>query len=202
MINESIRFILASEDFVEIQPGPLWNLDLRYASTNNFVGLNMYGAFNRAFLHRISAEMLHKAADLLQSRKTGYRFLIYDALRPRSVQRVLWNYVVGTSGEKYIANPERGSLHNFGFAVDLTVLDEKQQPLDMGADYDDFREIAQPQLEDQFYRSGALSSQQLSNRHLLRDVMQDVGFEQLAHEWWHFDALSREEVQSRFTLVE
>jgi D-alanyl-D-alanine dipeptidase len=201
-VQKSLDFVLASKDFVELTPGARWDLDIRYASANNFVGVDMYGVFNRAFLHRISAAMLSDAADRLRARHPGYRFLIYDALRPRSIQWVLWNHVVGTPGENYIGNPERGSMHNFGFAVDLTLVDQSGQPLDMGAGFDDFRELAQPQLEERFVREGLLSREHIAHRDLLREVMHGAGFTQLKHEWWHFDALPREEVRGKYAIVE
>jgi D-alanyl-D-alanine dipeptidase len=123
-------------------------------------------------------------------------------LRPRSIQRVLWSHVVGTEGEKYIANPDLGSLHNFGFAVDLSVLDEYGQELDMGAGFDDFRPVAQPQLEQEFLKEGRLSPRHIQNRLVLRDAMQEAQFAQLAHEWWHFDALAKAEVRQKFQIVE
>ncbi len=201
-VHASLDFVLASSDFVELKSGPLWELDIRYASANNFVGVDMYGEFNRAFLHQISAAMLTDAATKLAHAHPGFRFLIFDALRPRSIQRVLWSHVVGTEGEKYIGNPDRGSMHNFGFAVDLTVLNASGTALDMGAGFDDFRDIAQPQLEETFLRSGLLRAEHLENRRILRAAMEGAGFTQLKHEWWHLDALSREEVRARFSIVE
>lgn len=201
-IQRSLDFVESSPDYIELKSGPLWELDLKYASSNNFVGVNMYGRFNRAFLHRLSAEKLNLAVNQLQSKHPQYRFLIYDALRPRSVQHILWKRVVGTQSERYIANPDKGSLHNFGFAIDLTILNGDGRILDMGAGYDDFRDIAQPQLESQFHAIGQLSDEHLQNRQLLRDVMESAGFSQLPHEWWHFDALSREEAKSKFQIVE
>ncbi|MBX3021406.1 MAG: M15 family metallopeptidase [Bdellovibrionales bacterium] len=201
-ISDSLGFLLESSDFTELKPGPDFRIDLRYASDNNFVGHNMYGPFNRAFLHNIAAEMLFAALQRLKAECPAYSFIIYDALRPRSIQRVLWKHVVGTDGEKYIANPEKGSLHNFGFAVDLSVLDENGKELDMGAGFDDFRPVAQPQLEQQFLKDGTLTNAHIANRDILRRAMQPTGFRQLPHEWWHFDALPREEVRSRFQIVE
>ncbi len=201
-IIQSLHYVLASSHFVELKPSAQFALDLRYASTNNFVGVNMYGKFNRAFLHKVSAAMLTKAVERLRAKKPGYKLLIFDALRPRSVQRILWDHVVGTPGEKYIGNPDKGSMHNFGFAVDLTILDENGKELDMGAGYDDFRDIAQPQLEAKFLKEGLLSKTQIANRQLLRDVMEPVGFMQLKHEWWHFDAMDRDHVRSQYQIVE
>jgi D-alanyl-D-alanine dipeptidase len=200
-ILESLNFLMNSQDFVELnRPG--FKIDLRYGSTNNFVGVNMYGPFNKAFLHKVAAGKLFAAYEKLVKRYPGYTFIIYDALRPRSIQRVLWDHVVGTVGEKYIAKPEPGSLHNFGFAVDLSILDREGRELDMGAGYDDFRDIAQPQLEEKFLASGELTPKHIENRKILRAVMEESGFKQLAHEWWHFDALPKAEVKERFQIVE
>ena len=201
-ILDSLKFLMDSSDFVELTEGSSFHIDLRYASANNFVGYDMYGPFRRAFLHRVAAEKLFIASQLLQSHHPGYRFIIYDALRPRSIQRVLWSAVEGTPGEKYIARPEPGSLHNFGFAVDLSILDLEGRELDMGAGFDDFREIAQPQLESRFVASGELTRAHFANRAMLRSVMETAGFTQLAHEWWHFDAMPKAEVKDRFRVVE
>ena len=201
-IVESLNFLMGSKDFIELNDGPDFKIDLRYGTTNNFVGVNMYGPFNKAFLHRIAGEKLFAALKHLQSAHPGYKFLIFDALRPRSIQRILWSHVEGTPGEKYIAKPEPGSLHNFGFAVDLNVLDASGVELDMGAGYDDFRDIAQPQLESKFVASGELTSEHTANRLILREAMEAAGFTQLPHEWWHFDALPKSQVKDQFTIVE
>lgn len=201
-VAESLAFLMKSQDFIELKENSGWHIDLRYGSENNFVGHNMYGPFNRAFLHKIAAEKLMAALTHLKKTHPRHRFIIYDALRPRSVQRILWSHVVGTPSERYIANPDKGSLHNFGFAVDLSILDEQGKELDMGAGYDDFRDIAQPQLEEKFVREGALTSEHIANRQLLRSAMQAGGFTQLPHEWWHFDAMTKAEVTSRFQIVE
>lgn len=199
---ESLQFILSSGEFCELKNGDGVHIDLRYASTNNFVGQNMYGEFNRAFLHKVAAEKLFVALRHLQVRHPGFSFIIFDALRPRSIQRVLWRHVVGTEGERYMANPDIGSLHNFGFAVDLSVLDESGREIDMGAGFDDFRPIAQPQLEEEFSKKGLLTRRQIDNRMILRQAMQAGGFTQLPHEWWHFDALPKAEVRAKYVIVE
>lgn len=201
-IIESLTFLESSKDYTELTNGEGFQIDLRYGTTNNFVGHNMYGPFQKAFLHQLAADKLFKALELLKSHHPDHKFLIFDALRPRSIQRILWGHVEGTPGEKYIAKPEPGSLHNFGFAVDLSILDGAGRELDMGAGYDDFRDIAQPQLEEKFIASGELTREHFRNRMLLRSVMETAGFAQLAHEWWHFDALPKAEVKDRFRIVE
>ncbi len=201
-IIQSIRFLSNNRDFVELHEGDGLRIDLRYASRNNFVGHDMYGPFRQAFLHRIAAAKLSDAFRFLRQEQPTYGFIIYDALRPRSVQRILWEHVRGTENEMYIANPENGSLHNFGFAVDLSIIDGSGQELDMGAGYDDFRPIAQPRLEEKFASDGSLSPAQIENRQILRRAMEKAGFTQLPHEWWHFDAMPRASVREQYQIVE
>lgn len=201
-VIRSLSFLNKAKDFVELHEGEGLRIDLRYASTNNFVGHDMYGPFRQAFLHKIAAQKLSMAYRSLRERHPGYGFIIFDALRPRSVQRVLWDHVKGTNGENYIANPDNGSLHNFGFAVDLTVTDPQGRELDMGAGFDDFREISQPKMEAHFLQQGLLSQTQINNRLILRNAMEAAGFIQLQHEWWHYDAMPKAEVREKFKIVE
>lgn len=201
-VLKSLEFLMRSPDFVELRPSDGLKIDLRYGSSNNFVGVDMYGPFKRAFLHKITAEKLFSALKKLRSVRPDHGFIIFDALRPRSVQRLLWANVVGTAGENYIANPDRGSMHNYGFAVDLSVIDRDCRELDMGTGYDDFRPIAEPRLEENCLREGILSAQSVANRKILRAAMESAGFIQLPNEWWHFDALLKAEVRSRFQIVE
>jgi D-alanyl-D-alanine dipeptidase len=163
---------------------------------------NVYGAFNEAFLHRVAAEKLKKAFVLLQQKRPGWKLLILDALRPRSIQRILWAHVVGTEQEGYVANPDKGSVHNYGLAVDLTCVDESGSWVDMGSGFDYFHPISQPRFEEEFLKKGELSQAQWQNRLLLRHAMSEAGFLPLPHEWWHFDALSREEIRSGYKLIE
>lgn len=191
-----------SNDFQEIKDSNLFSIELKYATTDNFMKVNAYGSLKRAFLHRIAFQKLTTAALSVQKYHSHYKLLIYDALRPRSAQRVLWKYVVGTSHQKYVADPDKGSIHNYGFAVDLTVIDQNGAPLDMGAAFDDFREISQPDQEEKFLASGELTKDHIENRMLLRNAMVGAGFSSIAHEWWHFEALSREIVRSQHSIIE
>lgn len=201
-VIRSLSFLNKATDFVELHEGDGLRIDLRYAGTNNFVGHDMYGPFRQAFLHKIAAGKLSAAFRALRHDNPGYGFVIFDALRPRSVQRVLWDHVKGTEGESYIANPDNGSLHNFGFAIDLSVIDSSGRELDMGAGYDDFRPISQPKMEGHFLEQGLLTKEQIKNRLILRTAMEGAGFIQLPHEWWHYDAMPKAEVRERFKIVE
>jgi D-alanyl-D-alanine dipeptidase len=201
-VGESLEAVRASTNYIEIKNNDAIALELRYATTNNFTGQNLYGVFNRAYLQKTAAEKLNRAAANLKLVQPKYRLLIFDALRPRSVQYLLWNKVKGTNQQKYVANPQGGSIHNYGFAVDLSIVDEAGKELDMGTAFDDFTELAQPAEEEKYLESGKLTQQQLQNRHLLRKAMEDAGFIQLPLEWWHFDALPKAEVKKNYSIVE
>ena len=109
--------------------------------------------------------------------------------------------IVPVERAKFVSNPKNRSLHNFGAAVDISIQDANGKLLDMGAGFDDIRKIAYPNLEDSFLRAGLLSPQQLSNRLLLRKLMQSEGFRQLPTEWWHYNACSRNEAKDKYEVV-
>lgn len=201
-LTKSMQFLSESKDYVEITNWPGLVIDLRYATANNFVGKNLYGPFTKVFLHRKAAAKLKQAMMNLRKLQPGYRFVIFDALRPRSVQWLLWNKVKGTPGQKYVANPQRGSVHNYGFALDLSLVDAKGREVDMGTPYDDFTRLAQPRYEQAFLKKGTLSRAQLKHRHLLKRVMHAAGFKQISNEWWHFNALSIRTLRKHYTIVE
>jgi zinc D-Ala-D-Ala dipeptidase len=166
-------------DFVDISTIPGVRIDLRYATTNNFVGTNVYGSFHTAYLHRKAADKLRKAAELLQQERPGWSLLVLDALRPRSVQRIFWAKVKGTPAQMYVADPDQGSIHNYGFAVDITLADANGKEVDMGTPHDSFDSLAQPQLEERYLAAGRLTHEQEANRLALRKAMTGAGFIQL-----------------------
>ena len=175
---------------------------LKYSSTDNFTGANLYGGLQRAYLQREAAEMLAKASARLRELYPGYRLLVADAARPLSVQKVMYSFVKNTPRQWYIANPGRTSIHNYGAAVDLTILDSSGEKLDMGTPLDYFGPLAEPRREQEFLESGKLTEDQVANRGKLRDVMIYAGFIPLSIEWWHFNAFNRETTLSRYELIE
>ncbi len=201
-VNSEIARLSADPDYVDVSEIDGLILDLRYASPNNFVGRDVYGDFDRCFLHRIAAEKLQAAVKNLGSAKPGWKFLIFDCLRPRTVQRILFEKVKGTAQEKYVADPDKGSIHNYGFAVDLSLADEHGREIDMGTGFDSFEAVAEPRREAEFLKSGELSQTQVANRMILRDAMTGAGFIQLPYEWWHYDALPKSDVHGKFRIVE
>jgi D-alanyl-D-alanine dipeptidase len=162
----------------------------------------LYGNFKRAYLRKIAAVKLEKAVELLQSSHAGYRLIVFDALRPRSVQWKLWERVKGTPQQKYVADPKKGSNHNYGCAVDVGLLDEQGKLLDMGSPFDGFTPLSEPALEDQFLKQGRLNQKQMNNRLILRRAMEDAGFKQLSSEWWHYDAVDSKDIREKMQIVE
>ena len=177
-------------------------VDLRYATVYNFVGRNLYGALDCAWLHRIAAERVERAVALLARQAPGHRLLMLDALRPHRVQLELWDFLEGTDLRQYVADPARGSIHSFGMAIDATLVDAQGEELDMGSGYDEMIELSHPVLEAKHLASGALTPAQHRNRELLRSVLLESGFRGIDNEWWHFDLLDRQHVRQHFTRVD
>ncbi len=152
-------------------------LDIRYATDNNFVGRTVYPEA-RAFLQKPAAEALLRVHKKL--RKQGLGLLIFDGYRPWAITKLFWE-VTPEEKRKFVANPEKGSKHNRGCAVDLSIYDLKTGlPIEMPSGFDEFTERASPN-----YTGGTKAER--SNRDLLRKLMEDEGFTVNANEWWHFD---------------
>jgi D-alanyl-D-alanine dipeptidase len=152
-------------------------LDIRYATPNNFVGRPVYTEA-RAFLQRPAAEALVRAHKAL--RKRGLGLVIFDGYRPWTVTKLFWE-VTPEDKRKFVADPQKGSKHNRGCAVDLSIYDLRTGKLvDMPSDFDEFTDRASPD-----YAGG--TSEQRANRDLLRHVMEAEGFTVNPNEWWHFD---------------
>lgn len=175
---------------------------LAYSTPDNFLREDVYGDLEACYLRREVADQLSKAQELLEGRKKGFRLLAYDCLRPRTIQYEMWRLVKGTRQEPYVAEPEKGSIHNYGAAVDLTIADEKCVPLNMGTPFDSFSEAAQPRLEKQMLKQGRLTKDQVANRKLLREIMQEAGFGGIPDEWWHFQACDLATAVTRYPAVE
>lgn len=152
-------------------------LDIRYATANNFVGRQVYPEA-RAFLQRPAAEALVRVNKKLKKRHLG--LLIFDGYRPWAITKLFWE-VTPEDKRKFVANPEKGSKHNRGCAVDLSIFDLKTgKPIEMPSEYDEFSERASPD-----YTGG--TEQERANRDMLRKLMEKEGFTVNPNEWWHFD---------------
>jgi D-alanyl-D-alanine dipeptidase len=150
-------------------------LDIRYATTNNFLKRQLYPVA-RCVLRGAAARRLSQVQQELEKKGLGLK--VYDCYRPLSVQKLMWQI---KPDPNYVANPAKGSRHNRGAAVDLTLVDRNGKELEMPTGFDDFTERAHRD-----YRGA--SAQAKKNSKLLEDVMSKYGFIPLETEWWHFDA--------------
>jgi D-alanyl-D-alanine dipeptidase len=149
--------------------------DVRYATANNFTKQVLYPTA-KVFLRKIAAEHLAQANEFLKKHH-NVSIKIFDGFRPLFVQKIMWQIL---PDDRYVADPAKGSRHNRGAAVDITLIDAEGNELDMGTPYDDFTERTS-------FASKDVSEKAYTNRKLLRDVMIQFGFLPLETEWWHFD---------------
>ena len=195
--------LMRANGMVDIQQvAPDIRVDLKYATKDNFIGANMYGQLHRAYLHPNLAKALARAQQALTKEHPGYRFLIYDAARPQSVQRRMYQAVAGTPKKIYVAAPERGGRHNYGVAVDLTIVDASGKPLDMGSPFDHFGEEAHLGNEEARVRAGIFNKEVPANRSLMRRLLGAEGLRPYDKEWWHYqEQMPMSEVRKRYQLL-
>lgn len=149
--------------------------DVRYATNNNFTGQVLYST-DKVYLRKVVAERLSEINKYFR-KKYNLRIKIFDGYRPLSVQKKMWKIVPDS---RYVANPAKGSRHNRGAAVDITLIDSTGIELNMGTDFDNFTIKAHPNYK-------LLPDNIKANRNLLRTVMIQFGFSPITTEWWHFD---------------
>ncbi|QEE51395.1 M15 family metallopeptidase [Flavobacterium alkalisoli] len=147
---------------------------MAYADTANFMKQKIYPCA-RCFLRPEVAEALEKANMLANAK--NLKLVIFDCYRPYGYQQKMYEIV---NNPKYVAPPGKGSNHNRGAAVDLSLADENGDLLDMGNEFDDFSSLSH-------YMSDKISEKAQNNRKLLRVIMNEAGFTPYDNEWWHFD---------------
>ena len=177
-------------------------VDLRYVGADNFVGRDLYGKLDCAWLHKEAANALQQAADLLATLHPELKLMVLDALRPHRVQELLWQHLAGTPLQMYVADPARGSIHSFGMAVDVTLVDVHGQEVDMGSAFDEFSEKSHPDLEAQMLAAKKISQQHIHHRKILRKVMLAAGFHGIHSEWWHFNLGDVVEVRRLYVRID
>ena len=155
----------------------------------------------KVYIREEVANKLSKAQKHLKSKYPEYSILIMDAARPRSVSQLMYDKMKGTKFEKYVANPKNGSMHNYGIAVDVTIVDSNGNEIDMGftpfykSDFDIYWDYAKLKIF-------GLSDEQKENRNLLADVMKMAGFIPLSYEWWHFNGMPKKEARKKYQIIE
>lgn len=189
-------------------------VELKYATEDNFVGENMYGSLTTAYLLPHFARKVVEAQRILRERHPDYSLLVYDAARPISVQRRMRRAVEGTPLQIYVADGQKGGRHNYGVAVDLTIVDGEGRPLDMGASFDHFGDeawvgndndvtlAAYKAYVEALRKRGKISAEAAANRTLLLEIMDAVGLRPYVKEWWHFqERISMSATRERYKLL-
>ena len=171
--SDFVRLKDLSADFV---------YELKYATPDNFLKQAVYDC-GECYLRKSTAEALVKANEAFK--QLGYRIKLFDCYRPLSVQKKMWKILPGTH---YVANPAKGSKHNRGAAVDLTLVDAEGKELNMGTPFDFFGKEAHHTYTQH-------SKEVLENRKLLKETLNKYNFKSIYSEWWHYEY--RPEMQSK-----
>lgn len=178
-------------------------IDLRYATMDNFLDTIIYDSIHHAFGVVQLSQQLKTAGNYLRAQRPGHSFVVFDCLRPRSVQRQMWDKVKNTPQQKYVAAPSgRGSMHNYGCAIDLTIADQNGKILDMGTEFDHFGPKAEYRYNQQLLKKGELTQEQVDNRIFFRSIMRKAGFHSIDSEWWHFNLTNRDTIRARYKMFD
>lgn len=180
-------------------------VELKYSTEDNFMHKDMYGCLENCYLQPDVADRLKLCQEYLKKKDSTLTLLLYDGVRPRSVQQYMWDLLDMPINEKtkFVSNPKKGSLHNFGAAIDITLANvETQVALDMGAEYDQIGIISWPIKEKMMLDSGLLTINQVDNRKLLRRSMRAGKFFNIQTEWWHFNACYRDSAYIKYKIIE
>ena len=170
-------------------------VSLMYARSDNFTGKLLYNDLREAYLHKDAIAPLLKAQRLLHEVHPDYNLIIFDAARPMHVQQQMWDVVKGTRQQIYVSNPARGGgLHNYGLAVDISIVNTQGDTIPMGTKVDHLGREAHTDYT-------AISPEALQNRRLLISVMREAGFRSLPTEWWHFNFRTRAEAKKYFKVI-
>ena len=154
---------------------PGLEIDLKYATAQNFMNQKLYPPIQTTFLRKPAADSLKKVSEYLKRKDLAIK--IFDAYRPYSITEKMWEKV---KDDRYAADPSKGSGHNRGVAVDLTLINlQTKKELPMGTGFDNFTDTAHSDFSN-------LSPEILKNRNILKNAMEKYGFIQLTTEWWHY----------------
>lgn len=168
---------------------------------NNYFRENYYNGLKKAYFQKEVAIKLSIAQKYLKIKFPKYSLMIMDAARPRSVSQQMYDKMKGTKFEKFVANPQKGSMHNYGIAVDITIIDMNGEEIDMGFSpfYKHNFLIYWCYAKKKIFN---LSYKQKKNRKLLAEVMIQAGFTPLSFEWWHFNGLSKKKARKQHSIIE
>lgn len=179
------------------------HVSLMYGRADNFTGTILYDDLRDAYLHPKAAEAIVKAQRRLKELHPEYSLIIFDAARPMSVQRKMYDKVKNTPKYFYVSNPANGGgLHNYGMAVDVSICRDDGDTIPMGTLVDGMSSLSHIDNEAALVANGSISRQAKANRELLREVMRYAGFTALRTEWWHFNLISRATARKYYKVIE
>jgi D-alanyl-D-alanine dipeptidase len=196
--KEWISVVEMLEDWEEVMGISNLVVKMPYASFDNFTGHNLYCDIQRAFLHKDAMKKLKWAAAFLKKKEPSYKFILFDAARPRHAQEMLRAAVRGTPWQHFVSTPAKGSIHAYGMAVDIGLLNERGELVDVGLPYDSFAFYAGKSGEKQALEQGLLTKAQIENREFLRSIMGQSGWISLSSEWWHFNAAPGDTIRAKY----
>ena len=200
-----LEYVFNGYDLVTIQSmDSSIQVDLKYADTSNFLKRNLYDGLRNAYLPCEVATRLCNAQLYLKQLIPHYSLIVFDAARPLHIQKMMWDSLDMLPDLKYayLSPPYAISLHNYGCAIDISIIDTKTNTLlDMGSEFDYFGKLSQPIYEWQFLKTGELSQAAYENRKLLRKVMQRANFFPITSEWWHFNYCNKLVAATKFKLI-
>ena len=174
-----------------------------YSTPYNFMGRVLYESLDEAYLVPEAVEKLRIANELLRKKRLDLHLAVYDAARPRSIQEQMWKVVENTELQDFVANPYKngGGPHNYGIAVDVTLIDCTGHPIPMGSEYDYFGDRSRVDMESLLIEEGEITHRELANRQLLREIMTEAGWLAEPSEWWHFNAMTLDEASHKFKVI-
>ncbi|MFP4663874.1 MAG: M15 family metallopeptidase [Bacteroidales bacterium] len=178
-------------------------VNLRYSSTDNFLDTILYDELSSAFLQADVARKLANASGILQKKHPELRLMVWDAVRPVAVQKRMWENcdIPLKRRHWYVTPPDTRSLHNWGAAVDVTLVDTSGNYLDMGTDFDHFGKAAYTDRDADLLTQGLISQKAVDNRQILKSVMNQAGFTGIKYEWWHYNSCTRKTAESKYKLI-
>ena len=181
---------------------PTIEVSLMYSRPDNFTGQVLYDDLREGYLHPKAAKALAIAQRRLHELRPDLSLIIFDATRPISIQRKMWNVVKDTPKYFYVSNPDRGGgMHNYGMAVDISICRVGGDTIPMGATVDFMGDLSHIDKEDQLVKNHRMTKEAQANRQLLREVMAAGGFMPLRTEWWHFNLCTRKEAKAHYKLI-
>lgn len=174
VVKNTVLLQDSSKTWTQINPTVNIIVDLKYATTDNFTNQVIYNC-GKCYLRPHVAKALQSAANqFLQVHNLS--IILYDCYRPRPAQQKLWDIVPDPT---FVSDPAKGSMHNRGMAIDIGLVDSKGNVLDMGSEFDHFG-------PESYFNAKGISDLSVNNRKILRQTLEEYGFEGINSEWWHY----------------